>query len=207
MRACRENMQSSERAGGTPLRPDGVRIHPKVRYSGDDGHETISLEPNQVACNMYLYIVVLLMGVLPLFSVFVEAFAGGAHADTLHLVGKWFVFWSVGVRLFLAGLRQSVQPRYTAEKIFELEKDAPLHVIQELGFANISIGLLGLVSLANREWCIPAAATGATFYCLAGFKHLKSKNRNSLQNVAMISDLFVFCVLAVYLAATFATKA
>ena len=118
---------------------------------------------------MYLYIVVLLMGLLPLFSVSVEAFAGrAAHADTLHLVGKWFVFWSVGVRLFLAGLRQSVQPRYTAEKIFGLEKDAPLHVIQELGFANISIGLSGLLSLANRESCIPAAVTGATFYCLAG---------------------------------------
>jgi hypothetical protein len=156
---------------------------------------------------MYLYIVILLMGLMPLFSVIVEFVAGGAQAGMLHLVGKWFVFWSVGARLFLAGLRQSVQPRFTAEKIFELETNAPLHVIQELGFANISIGLLGLVSIASREWCIPAAVTGATFYCLAGFKHLKSKHRNSLQNVAMSSDLFVFCVLAVYLAATFATKA
>lgn len=30
------------------------------------------------------------------------------------LVGKWFVFWS-------AGLRQMLQPRYTAEKILGLK--------------------------------------------------------------------------------------
>ena len=35
---------------------------------------------------------------------------------TAGLVGKWFVFWTVGIQLFLAGLRQIVQPRYTAEQ-------------------------------------------------------------------------------------------
>ena len=78
---------------------------------------------------------------------------------------------------------------------------------QELGFANISMGLLGLISIANRQWCIPAAVAGATFSDLAGFKYLQSKNRNRFQIVAMISDLFVSLALAVYLAATLATKA
>jgi hypothetical protein len=64
-----------------------------------------------------------------------------------------------------------------------------------------------LVSIANKDWCVPAAVTGAAFYGLAGFKHLKANNRNRLQNVAMISDLFVFSVLTVYLTANIAMKA
>ena len=72
---------------------------------------------------MYIYIVVLTMGLMPLFSILAEATVIGSHAGMLHLVGKWFAFWAVGVRLFLAGLRQSIQPRYTAEAIFGLGKE------------------------------------------------------------------------------------
>lgn len=36
------------------------------------------------------------------------------------LVGQWFVFGSVGVRLGMAGPRQIPQPRYTAELILSL---------------------------------------------------------------------------------------
>ena len=35
----------------------------------------------------------------------------------LCLVGRWFVFWAVGVRLSLAGLRQFLQPAFTARQI------------------------------------------------------------------------------------------
>ena len=49
---------------------------------------------------MYLVIVTLLMLVLPVGSIAAEYFSGGA-APLMLLVGKWFVFWSVGVRLLL----------------------------------------------------------------------------------------------------------
>jgi hypothetical protein len=156
---------------------------------------------------MYFYVVALLMFLLPAFSVFIEGYATESHNVMPYLLGKWFVFWSVGVRLLLAGLRQSAQPRFTAEAIFGLGENAQLQIIQELGYANISIGLLGLMSIADKNWCVPAAATGAAFYGLAGFKHLRADNRNRLQNVAMVSDLFVFSVLAVYLMATIVMKA
>jgi hypothetical protein len=157
--------------------------------------------------NIYFYIVFLLMLLLPMFSVLVERFAGQAHTGMLYLLGKWFVFWSVGVRLFLAGLRQSAQPRFTAEAIFGLGEDAPLQIIRELGYANIAIGLLGFLSITNKDWCVPAAVTGAVFYGLSGLKHLKADHRNRLQNVAMISDLFVFSMLAIFLTANMAMKA
>jgi hypothetical protein len=55
---------------------------------------------------MYLAAIVLLMLVLPLISVAAQAPMLPDAAALMGLVGKWFTFWGVGVRLFLAGLNQ-----------------------------------------------------------------------------------------------------
>jgi len=65
---------------------------------------------------MYFVFVVALMLVCPLTSIGIQILLGGSGVLTAAVVAKWFVFWMVGVRLFLAGLRQIVQPRYTAEQ-------------------------------------------------------------------------------------------
>ena len=150
---------------------------------------------------MYLAAVVLLMAVLPIASIVAESIVARGGADFLWLIGKWFVFWSVGVRLMLAGLRQILNPTFTAETIFGVKERAALTIVQELGFGNLSIGLLGGLSLVNPNWTIPAAIVGGLFYGLAGIKHLTNSERNATENVAMISDLFIFVVLALYLAA------
>jgi hypothetical protein len=147
---------------------------------------------------MYLGMIILLMAVLPVASIAVEAaMHGGA---LLALAGKWFVFWAVGIRLLLAGARQSLSPSFTAEKIFALRDPAALIVVQELGFANLSIGLLGTLSILNGAWVVPAAMAGGLFYGLAGMKHATKGDRNRLEDIAMISDLFIFLVLALFLA-------
>jgi hypothetical protein len=76
---------------------------------------------------MYLAVVVLLMGVLPAVSIVAEAALSHGGADLTLLIGKWFVFWSVGVRLILAGLRQTANPSFTAESIFEVRDKGGLH--------------------------------------------------------------------------------
>ena len=58
---------------------------------------------------MYLA-VVLLMGVLPIASVLAEIAFSHSETRLPIFIGKWFVFWAVGVRLLLAGLRQIVNP-------------------------------------------------------------------------------------------------
>jgi len=150
---------------------------------------------------MYLAIVVLLMGVLPIASILFEWVVAHNGADPLSLIGKWFVFWAVGVRLILAGLRQIANPSFTADTIFGVKDKAALTIVQELGFANLSIGLIGLLSLIQSGWTVPAAIAGGLFYGLAGIKHLIRGDRNSTETIAMISDLFIFLVLAGYLAA------
>ena len=149
---------------------------------------------------MYLAVIVLLMGVLPIASILVEFVLLHSGADLLFLIGKWFVFWSVGVRLLLAGLRQIANPEFTAETIFGVTDKAALTIVQELGFGNLAIGLLGALTLLNRQWIAPAAIVGGLFYGLAGIKHLVKGDRNATENIAMVSDLFIAVVIAIYLA-------
>jgi hypothetical protein len=150
---------------------------------------------------MYLVIVVLLMGVLPVVSILLQAVVLHSGFDPLFLIGKWFVFWSVGVRLLLAGLRQVANPAYTAETIFGVRDKAALPIVRELGFGNLSVGLLGVCALVNRGWITPAAVTGGQFYGLAGIGHLLRGDRNSVETIAMASDLFIVLVLGFYLVA------
>jgi hypothetical protein len=148
---------------------------------------------------MYLAMIILLMGVFPALSVIFEFWVLHGSADMLFLIGQWFVFWGVGVRLMLAGLRQIANPTFTADVIFGVKEKAALTLVQELGFANLSIGLLGVLALVRSEWVVPAAITGGLFYGLAGMKHLIKGDRNRTENIAMVSDLWIFLVLAGFL--------
>jgi hypothetical protein len=60
--------------------------------------------------------VVATMFVLPIASIAAETLLL-RHAFSAEIARRWFVFWAVGVRLLVAGLRQITQPRFTAEEI------------------------------------------------------------------------------------------
>jgi hypothetical protein len=149
---------------------------------------------------MYVAIVIALMFLFPLISVAVQM-ALMDHgmltaAAAFGIIAKWYVFWAVGVRLSLAGLRQIFQPRYTAETILGLKSPDALILVRELGFANAAIGMAALGTLGSPSWVTPLALIGAIFYGLAGINHCFHKNRNKLENVALVSDLFAGLVLA-----------
>ncbi len=147
---------------------------------------------------VYIVIVLLLMLVLPVFSVVNERYILSSDTGLVLLVGKWFVFWGVGIRLVSAGLRQAINPKYTAETILGLKTSEPWVVVRELGFANIAIGTVALGSILAHTWLTACAVAGAVFYGLAGTNHLVTKKRNRLQNVAMLSDLFACGILCAY---------
>jgi hypothetical protein len=149
---------------------------------------------------MYVTMVIALMLALPLISIVAQivltdhgALNGAAY---LAVVAKWYVFWAVGARLSLAGLRQTIQPRYTAETILGFKGTEALFFVRELGFANVAMGSVGVASLFAPSWVTPAAMLGAIYYGLAGINHCFHKVRNKLENVALVSDLFAAVVLA-----------
>jgi hypothetical protein len=147
---------------------------------------------------VYLAVIALTMFVLPIVSIVIDYAAGGGGQDLVTLTGKWFVFWAVGVRLLTAGLRQTLDPAFTARAIFDIEDKAAEKIVRELGFGNLAIGVLGVISSFDPAWVLPAAITGALFFGLAGAKHVLNRPRTRLENIAMVSDLFVFAVLLLY---------
>ncbi len=148
---------------------------------------------------MYFVMVSLLLVVLPAGSVAVELLRHSTdHLSILSMAGRSWTFWAVGIRLFIAGGRQVIQPRFTAAEIFGSHEPAALPIVREVGFANLAIGTLGFLSQFRPDWLLPAAIAGGLYYGLAGAGHLPHKNKNAKQLTAMISDLGVCLILAVF---------
>jgi hypothetical protein len=151
---------------------------------------------------MYLASVSLFMFLLPILSIITEVVANKNHAALITLVGKWFVFWAIGIRLFTAGVRQIAKPGLTSEGILGIKGKEVWVIVRELGFANVAMGLAGIISLWKPEWRIAVAFIGGLFLLLDGVFHTRNK-RNFEENVAMYSDLFIGIVMAVFVAAKF----
>jgi hypothetical protein len=147
---------------------------------------------------MYFIAVVLLLFVFPVASILAVAFTASGAVDPMLLVGRWFVFWAVGVRLFLGGIRQVLRPQLTAEDIFGLHEPAALPIVREVGFGNLSMGTLGLLTLAVSGFIVPAAIVGGLYYGLAGLGHVVRGGKNFAGYTALVSDLLIFAVLAVF---------
>ncbi|MGO8914394.1 MAG: DUF6790 family protein [Stellaceae bacterium] len=146
---------------------------------------------------MYVTIVVLTMFLLPAAAIPAD-YTLHPHAAPLVLIGKWFVFWGVGVRLGLAGLRQFFQPAFTAKQIFHTDSDEALPLVRELGIANLATGVVGIASLAAPSFVLPVAILAGIFYGVAGVRHISERGRSQNENVALVSDLFMFVVLALF---------
>jgi hypothetical protein len=148
---------------------------------------------------MYLAVVALTMFVLPTLSVAIEF---EAHpAPLMLLVGKWYVFWAVGVRLAMAGVRQLLQPGFTAREIFHMQGDEALTLVRELGVSNFAVGVVGLAAIGVPTFVLPSAITAGVFYGVAGARHVVETGRSRNETIAMVSDLFAFAVLATFTAA------
>jgi hypothetical protein len=146
----------------------------------------------------YLAVVVGLMAVAPLASIAVEIAAfGGAFWPA---AAKWFAFWACGIRLALAGARQTLQPAFTAKEIFGVDDAGALPMVQEIGFANLSFGLTGIASLVFAGWRPAAIFVAGLYYGFAALGHMQHPPRSGNERLALISDVGIFVVLAGILA-------
>jgi hypothetical protein len=149
------------------------------------------------ADHFYLYSVICLMFLCPVLSIAMDSQISG-NIPLLLLAGKWFVFWAVGVRFLTAGARQVLNPGFTLEKIFHIHSTESHVLVRELGFANICLGTLGILSLFFAQFRIASAITGGLFLGLAGIMHAVRKPAFRNESIAMVSNLFVFAILLLY---------
>jgi hypothetical protein len=151
---------------------------------------------------VYIAAIIALALVLPFGSALLEALCRHSDLSFLALCGKWFAFWAAGMRLFLAGLRQTMRPQFTAREIFALESREALPVVRELGFANLAMGAVGLLSLPLPGLRFGAALIAGFFYAFAGVQHALAGQRSPKRNIAMLTDILIAIVLLVYCASS-----
>ena len=145
----------------------------------------------------YLISVTITAIVLPVVAFIAEHFINSTPL-TFELFGKWFIFSAAGLRLFIAGIKQSTNPAFTAKQIFHIESSDSFPIVRELGFANICFGLVGIVSLFKPEWRIVSAFASGIYYAFAALLHIIKKPAGKNEQLALWSDLLIAAILLIY---------
>ena len=146
----------------------------------------------------YIISVSVLTFILPAICVFTEIISNKEKIFSFELFGKWFIFSAVGLRLFLAGIKQTANPSFTAKEIFHINNPESFPIVRELGFANLCFGLIGIISLFLPKWRIVSAFGSGLYYGIAGFQHLLKKSASANETFAMITDILIFILLINY---------
>ncbi len=149
---------------------------------------------------MYVAVVLLQTLVLPVASGAAELILRGG--DPVLALGRWFLFWGVGTRLLLAGAVQVVRPGFTARDILGADAGAggALHIVQELGFANLAMGALAAIGAFVPVWWVPAALPGGAFLGQTGLRHVAKAGKGLEERVATWTDLLVAGAMLAFVA-------
>lgn len=142
---------------------------------------------------MYIALVLLQTLVLPLVSGGIHLALTGGHP--LIVFGMWWAFWGVGTRLLVAGISQLSNPGRTTKGILGLEDEGAEQVVHELGYANLSLGLVATALSLFSPWGILSALPGAMYLGLAGVRHVAKRGKGTEENVATWTDLLVFVMV------------
>lgn len=148
---------------------------------------------------IYEWSVLLFFVAVPLSGILVELLLIGTSETFVAIAFKWFLFSGVGLRLGGAGIKQVMQPQFTAKEIFNIEGDGATPVVRELGFANVCFSALAVISFFVSSFRIPAAITGGLYFGLAGLLHVFKPKDSGKEIFAMVSDFYIFFVLLILL--------
>lgn len=145
----------------------------------------------------YIISVSILTFILPTIAFLAEHFLIDT-ALSFDLFSKWFIFSAVGLRLFLAGIKQVKNPEFTAKQIFHIDSPESFPILRELGFANICFGLVAIVSIFKPDWRIVSAFASGLYYGIAGVQHGLKKTSGINEKFALWTDLIIFVFLLIY---------
>ncbi|PVD52239.1 hypothetical protein DC498_10980 [Terrimonas sp.] len=136
---------------------------------------------------------IFLLTALPVLSVIAEHQFHHTDVNTI-LVGRWFIFWTVGIRLLVAGFTQVITAHRQGNTIL-LRGDPNGDTRKIIGLVKILLAGLGFLCMINNEWSLLAAITVGLYIGLAGFQHDFKKPITWEDWIYMIYDLLVFLMI------------
>ena len=136
----------------------------------------------------------LLLTALPVLSVAYEYHFAQA-ALTGALIGKWFAFWAIGVRLMLAGCTQLASRRSKSRDVFAAREDSKI-VKKATGVADIVLAAMGFLCFEIGEASLLATITLGIYMGLACLQQDFKKPATITGWINMVYDLIVFAVIA-----------
>jgi hypothetical protein len=146
----------------------------------------------------YIVVVSVLTFILPLACTVGQMLINKDTPFSFDIIGKWFIFSAVGLRLLIAGIKQTTDPAFTAKEIFHLDNPESFPIVRELGFANFCFGLIGIVSLFLPQWRIVSAFGSGLYYGIAGLQHFLKKPVGTNEKFAFVTDIIIFLLLLAY---------
>ncbi len=111
---------------------------------------------------------------------------------------KWFIFWTLGIRSVSAGCMQLLNPAYT-QALLQLDSSSHM-VIQELGGANIAMGLMCILSFFKPTMRKQAASCVAVFMTAAAVLHITRIGMSHTgELISLANDVFSILIAVVCL--------
>ncbi len=97
-------------------------------------------------------------------------------------------------------MHQVLRPEFTVQGILGGANGDAAHIAQELGFANICMGIAAIVAFTRPEWWVVGAIPGGMFLLLAGLRDVAKPGKDREELVATWTDLLVGAAMAVLIA-------
>ena len=139
-----------------------------------------------------------LIAILPIAAAATESRFDQASL-TWTIYWKWFIFWGVGIRLFFKGVKLASTPQFTGLSLSSFKNRESYLLLLELGFANMALGSMGILSVINDQWRLIAAIAGAIYFGLADMLRLLKKPAGRHERVALVYNVLVFVGLVAYM--------
>lgn len=139
-----------------------------------------------------IYVLSILI-IIPIICTLVEYKRSNKKELLIYFIAKWFVFWAIGFRATTAALMQILNPSYTAA-LLQVGEESKV-VIQELGCAQLGIGILGMMSLLKNEFRKSACLSYGIFMVLVSILHItRLSAMNFVEFISLLGDVFIIIV-------------
>ena len=139
-----------------------------------------------------------LLTVLPITAALIESRIDQVPLNATNY-WKWFIFWGVGIRLFFKGIKLASTPQITGLSLSSFKNRDSYLLLLELGFANMALGAMGILSLINDQWRLIAAIAGAIYFGLTDMLRLLKKTNSRHERVALVYNILVFLGLVAFM--------